>query len=74
MALRGDRVAPPVSVRRWPWALAAAGAGAAAGVGVAIVLSRLRTQDAPDALEPEQLKAVVDRADSHTAPAQDQPG
>jgi hypothetical protein len=61
-ALRGERVGPPVAVRRWPVAVAAALAGAAGGVAVALVLRRLRTQDAPDAIEPEQLEAVVDRA------------
>jgi hypothetical protein len=60
-ALRGERVGPPVARRRWPVALAAAAAGAAAGVGVAIALRRIRGGDAPDALEPEELVAVVDR-------------
>ena len=61
-ALRGERVGPPVAAPRWPVALTAALAGAAAGAAVAYALRRLRTQDAPDALEPEELVAVVDRA------------
>jgi hypothetical protein len=61
-ALRGERVGPPVASRRWPVALGAALAGAAAGVAVAVALRRLRTQDPPGALEPEQLEAVVDRS------------
>ena len=61
-ALRGERVGPPVAHRRWPAALAAAAAGAAAGVAVAMVLRRLHG-DAPDAQEPEELQAVVDRGD-----------
>jgi hypothetical protein len=62
-ALRGERVGPPVAVRRWPWAVGAALAGAAAGAVAAYAVQRLRTQDAPDAVEPEQLQAVVDRPD-----------
>jgi hypothetical protein len=60
-ALRGERVGPPVAVPRWPWALAAALAGAAAGVAVAIAVRRLDRPDAPDAQEPEDLEAVIDR-------------
>ena len=60
-ALRGSRVGPPVAVRRWPWAVAAAVTGAATGVAVVLVLARLRTRDAPGALEPEELRAVIDR-------------
>ena len=63
-ALRGERVGPPVAVRRWPWAVAAAAAGAAAGVVAVSVIGRLRTSDAPDAVEPEQVQAVVDRPDA----------
>ena len=62
-ALRGERVGPPVARRRWPVGLAAAVAGAAAGVAVAIALRRLRAGDPPDAQEPEELLAVVDRGD-----------
>ena len=60
--LRGERVGPPVSVRRWPWAVGAAVAGAAAGVAVAYVVQRLHTQDPPGAVDPETVEAVVDRA------------
>lgn len=60
-ALRGERVGPPVAVRRWPWALLAAALGAASGVAVVLVARRLRYRDAPDALEPEQVQAVIDR-------------
>jgi hypothetical protein len=59
-ALRGERVGPPVGRRRWPVGLAAALAGAAAGVAVAVALRRVRSGDAPDAQEPEELVAVVD--------------
>ncbi len=48
--------------RRWPWAAGAAVAGAAAGAGSVLLLRRLVGQDAPDAQEPEQLRAVVDPA------------
>lgn len=61
VALQGGAVHPPVGVRRWRWAVGAAVAGAAAGAAVAYVASRLRTQDAPGALDPEQVEAVVDR-------------
>ncbi|MGI8536457.1 MAG: hypothetical protein ACR2K2_08150 [Mycobacteriales bacterium] len=60
-AVRGARVGPPTAVRRWPWALAAAVLGAAAGGAVAVLVRRLGGQDAPGALEPAELKAVVDR-------------
>ena len=60
-ALRGDRVGPPVAVRRWPWALGAALLGAAAGAAAALLVGRLLVSDAPDAQEPEDLEAVVDR-------------
>ena len=62
-ALRGERVGPPVGRRRWPVGLAAALAGAAAGVAVAVALRRLRAGDPPDAQDPEDLLAVVDRGD-----------
>ena len=58
-ALRGERVGPPVAKARWPWALAAAVVGAAAGVAVAVAL-RGRA-DPPDAQDPEDLEAVIDR-------------
>ena len=60
-ALRGDRVGPPVAVRRWPWAVGAAVLGAAAGAAAALLVGRLVGSDAPDAQEPEDLEAVVDR-------------
>ncbi len=60
-ALRGERVGPPVGVSRWPWALAAAAVGAAAGVAVAIAVRRLSHPDAPDAQDPEDVQAVIDR-------------
>jgi len=61
-ALRGDRVGPPVAVRRWPWAVGAAVLGAAAGAGVALLVGRLLLgRDAPDAQDPADLEAVVDR-------------
>jgi hypothetical protein len=62
-ALRGERVGPPLAVRRWPWALAAAVLGAAAGAGLARLVGRLLLgQDAPDAQDPADLEAVVDRS------------
>ena len=61
-ALRGDRVGPPLAVRRWPWAVGAAVLGAAAGAGVALLVGRLLMgRDAPDAQDPADLEAVVDR-------------
>lgn len=68
-ALRGGRVGPPVAVRRWPWAVAAAVVGAAAGAAVAYVVGRVVGQDAPDAQEPEDVQAVVDRAPETASPA-----
>jgi len=67
-ALRGSRVGPPVAIRRWPWALAAAVVGAAAGAGVAYVVGRVVGRDAPDAQEPEDVQAVVDRAPETASP------
>ena len=60
-----DGVAPR---RRWPWALAATVAGAAAGAAVAYAVRRVEGQDRPDAVEPEQLQAVVDRPDAEALP------
>lgn len=71
-ALRGDRVGPPVAVRRWPWALTAALVGASAGAALAYVLKRLGQSDAPGAQEPHEVQAVVDRA-APVAPMDDQP-
>lgn len=59
-ALRGQRVGPPVAVRRWPWALGAALIGAGTAAGIVLVRRRLEGQDAPDAQEPHELRAVVD--------------
>jgi hypothetical protein len=62
VALRGGRVGPPTAVRRWPWAVGAAVLGAAAGAGVALLVGRLLLgRDAPDAQDPADLEAVVDR-------------
>ena len=47
---------------RWPGALLAAGVGAAGGAAVALLVRRHLRRDAPNALEPEQVQAVVDRA------------
>ncbi len=58
--LRGERVGPPLAVRRWPLAIAAALAGACAGALVVLVLRRLLGEDAPDAQEPDELVAVID--------------
>ena len=56
---------PPA--RRWPWAVGAAVLGAAAGAAVAVAVRRVVGQDAPDAQDPEQLRAVVDTG--RTGPA-----
>ena len=60
-AVSGQRVGPPVAVRRWPWAVMAAVLGAGAGAAAAMLVGRLLGQDAPDAQEPEDVEAVVDR-------------
>lgn len=65
--LKGDRVGPPASVRRWPWALGAAVAGAAAGALVVSVLRRVAPGDAPGAQEPHELRAVVDTTEAPPA-------
>ena len=66
-----DRAAALLAVqapaRRWPWAVGAAVLGAAAGAAVALAVRRLVGQDAPDAQDPEQLRAVVDTG--RTGPA-----
>ena len=61
--LRGDRIGPPLAVRRWPWALGAALAGAAAGAVVAAMVRKVAPADAPGAQEPHELRAVVDSSD-----------
>jgi hypothetical protein len=53
---------------RWPWALAATVAGAAAGAAVAYAVRRVEGEDPPGAVEPEQLRADVDRPDDEPAP------
>jgi hypothetical protein len=60
-ALRGERVKPPIAAARWPWAVGAAVAGAAAGILVAIVVRRFSAPERPDAQDPEDLEAVIDR-------------
>ena len=57
-----------VPARRWPWALGAAVAGAAAGAVVALAIGRVRTSDGADALEPEDVRAVVDRTEGGPPP------
>ncbi len=42
--------------RRWTFAVY----GAVAGAGAAVLARKVAGQDAPDAVEPEQLRAVVD--------------
>ena len=49
------------AARRWPWAVLAAVLGAAAGSAAALVVRTLVGTDAPDAQEPDELQAVVDR-------------
>ncbi len=55
--------------RRWTWAVGSAAAGAAVAVAVTVLVRRLRTQDAPGAQEPEQVRAVVDPAPTVPAAA-----
>lgn len=47
--------------RRWPWVLGAALIGAVVGKAVAAAARRLEGEDAPGAVEPSELRAVVDR-------------
>lgn len=69
-ALRGQRVGPPMAVRRWPWAVGAAVLGAAAGAAVALLVGRLVVgRDAPDAQDPSDLQAVVDRDVPEASPS-----
>ena len=53
--------------RRWPWAVLAAVLGAAAGSAAAVVVRFLEGTDAPDALDPDDLQAVVDRPGAPSA-------
>ena len=56
--LRGrDRPRP----RRWPWAVLAAVLGAAAGSAAAFAVRSLEGVDAPQAQDPDEVQAVVDR-------------
>ena len=58
LVLRGSRVV----TRRWTWALLAGLAGAGAATLAVMAAGRLLAGPTrPDALEPEQLEAVVDR-------------
>ena len=63
-ALRGLGGRRSPQARRWPWALLAAVLGAAAGSAAAVVVRSLEGTDAPDAQEPEEVQAVVDRPGS----------
>lgn len=62
------RAVAAVPTRRWPWALAAVVAGACAGGAVAYVVRRVEGADAPGAVEPDQLRAVVDRPEDEAHP------
>ena len=55
--------AVPRTSRRWPWAVLAVLAGAAGGAAVAVASRRSGGEPALDAVDPEQLRAVVDRPD-----------
>ena len=55
------------SARRWPWAVLAAVVGAAAGSAAAFAVRTLEGTDAPDAQEPDEVQAVVDRPGSPSA-------
>jgi hypothetical protein len=70
-ALRGVPAERPAVARRWPWAVGAAVLGALVGGLVAAVLRRVGGGDAPGALDPEDVVAVVDRpvATPHVTPA-----
>ena len=47
--------------RRWPWAVLAAVLGAAAGSAAAFAVRSLEGVDAPQAQDPDEVQAVVDR-------------
>ncbi len=70
VASRSEAAAPAGRTsRRWPWVLGAAVVGAAVGKAVAAAARRLEGEDAPGAVEPSELRAVVDRPDpGPTAP------
>ena len=55
------RAAAGPFARRWPWAVGAAVLGAAAGGAIAKLVHHLGGVDAPDAQDPGDLQAVVDR-------------
>ena len=55
------RAATGPLLRRWPWAVGAAVLGAAAGGAIAGLLRHVGGVDAPNAQEPGELEAVVDR-------------
>ena len=61
--------AAAVPARRWPWAVAAVVAGGAAGAAAAYAVRRVEGTDAPGAVEPDQVQAVVDRPDDEAHPA-----
>jgi hypothetical protein len=46
--------------RRWPWALTAAALGAALGAGGVLLVRRVLGEDAADAQDPADLRAVID--------------
>ena len=48
---------------RWPWVLGAAFVGGAVGRVAAALARRLEGEDAPGAVEPGELRAVIDRLD-----------
>ena len=64
-ARRRGRSAP--RARRWPWAVLAAVVGAAAGSAAAFAVRSIEGTDAPDAQEPDEVQAVVDRPGSPSA-------
>ena len=55
------RAAAGPFARRWPWAVGAAVLGAAAGGAIAKLVHHVGGVDAPDAQDPGELQAVVDR-------------
>ena len=59
----GRAAARWVPARRWPWAVAAVVAGGAAGAAVAYAVRRVEGVDSPEAVDPQEVQAVVDRPD-----------